>query len=82
MLYGLQGEIQVNSSSYNGVMNAWGQLSNEEIAAVINHELTAWGNEADLQNFQPVQPSDVEAQRGQGSSATDVYQIRQGLSLP
>ena len=82
LLYGLQGEIQINGSSYNGVMNAWSQLSNEEIAAVINHELTAWGNEADLQNFQPVQPSDVEAQRGQGSSATDVYQIRQGLSLP
>ena len=81
LLYGLQGEIQIDGQSYNGVMTAWGQLSNEEIAAVINHELTTWGNESALQNFQPLQPDEVEALRGQGLSATDVYNIRQGLNL-
>ncbi len=81
LLYGLQGEIQIDGQSYNGVMTAWGQLSNEEIAAVINHELTSWGNESALQNFQPLQPDEVEALRGQGLSATDVYEIRQGLNL-
>lgn len=82
LLYGLQGEIQIGGQSYNGVMNAWSQLSNEEIAAVINHELTSWNNEGNLQNFQPIQPDEVESLRGQGLSASDVYDIRQGLNLP
>ena len=82
LLYGLQGQIQIAGQGYNGVMTAWGQLSNEEIASVINHELTTWGNDANVRNFQPIQPDEVEALRGQGLSANDVYGIRQGLSLP
>ena len=82
LLYGLQGQIQIDGQGYNGVMNAWGQLSNEEVAAVINHELVSWNNEANLENFSPLQPDEVEAVRGQGLSSSDVYEIRQGLDLP
>jgi mono/diheme cytochrome c family protein len=45
VLYGLQGAIVVAGKPYNGVMPAWnGTLSNAEIAAVLTHVRTSWGN--------------------------------------
>jgi cytochrome c oxidase cbb3-type subunit 2 len=35
-----------------------GQLSDEEVAAVLNHERTSWGNQAP-----PVKPDDLIARR-------------------
>lgn len=47
VLYGLQGAITVKGSTYNGVMPAWGaQLSDAEIAAVLNYTRSSWGNSA------------------------------------
>lgn len=46
VLNGLQGKT-IQGTSYASPMPAWSdQLSNEEIAAVINHERTSWGNDA------------------------------------
>ena len=81
LLYGLQGEINVNGQSYNGVMTAWASLGNEQIAAVLNHELTTWGNADAVANFEPFTPEDIEAQRNEGLSSTDVYALRQNLGL-
>ena len=82
MLYGLQGQITVGGAPYNGVMPAWPQLSNEQIAAVLNHELTSWGNRDLLQDFQPLTPAEVEEQRGQGLTAQQVLEQREALALP
>jgi len=47
VLHGLQGSIEVKGATYNNVMPEWGsKLSNEEIAAVLTHERTSWGNSA------------------------------------
>lgn len=81
LLYGLQGEISVSGQTYNGVMPAWAQLSDEQIAAVLNHELTSWENEGVLEPFEPILPADVAAQRDQGLSAAEVYELRQSLGL-
>ena len=44
---GLNGKIDVNGTSYNGMMPAWGQqLSNGDIAAVITYVRSSWGNSA------------------------------------
>jgi mono/diheme cytochrome c family protein len=46
VLFGLQGKT-INGIMYTGAMPAWAdQLSDEEVAAVINHERTSWGNNA------------------------------------
>ncbi|MGD8427791.1 MAG: cbb3-type cytochrome c oxidase subunit II [Balneolaceae bacterium] len=46
VLYGLQGK-KINGKTYSAAMPPWGkQLSDEEVAAVINHERTSWGNNA------------------------------------
>lgn len=73
LLHGLQGGIDVNGTTYNGVMPAWQQLSNEDIAEVLNHILTTWGTPAD---FTPYQAADLEPIRTQALSATDVLSLR------
>ncbi|MCB5186637.1 cytochrome c [Methylobacillus caricis] len=49
ILHGLQGELQVEGKTYNGLMPPWkDQLNDEEIAAVMNHIRTELGdNKAD-----------------------------------
>lgn len=79
VLYGMQGPIQVNGTTYNGLMLPWSQFSDEEIANVLNHIVTAWSDPP--AGFVPYQPADVAAHRGKGLSATDVHAQREELGL-
>jgi len=72
MLYGLMGPIEVDGVSYNGVMPAWGQLGDEQIAAALDHIVSLDGPAAD-----PFTADEVAAQRGRGLAAADVLAIRQ-----
>jgi len=46
VLYGLHGK-KIQGEDYSSVMPAWGkQLSDQQVAAVINYERTSWGNDA------------------------------------
>jgi len=47
MLYGIQGPIEVQGATYNGVMPAFAHLSDAELAAVTSHVRSSWGNAAD-----------------------------------
>lgn len=46
VINGLKGEIEVGGVKYNGVMPAQGNLTDDEIAAVITYERQSWGNAA------------------------------------
>lgn len=46
VLHGLEGSITVRGQSYNQVMPAWSQLSDEQIAAVLTYIRGSWGNSA------------------------------------
>lgn len=46
LLHGINGEIAVGGETYNGVMPAFSQLSDAEIAAVLTHVRSAWSNDA------------------------------------
>lgn len=46
VLHGLQGPITVKGAAFNGVMAAWSQLSDAQIAAIITYERSSWGNTA------------------------------------
>jgi mono/diheme cytochrome c family protein len=46
LLYGINGAIEVRGQTYAGVMPAFAQLSDGEIAAVLTHVRTTWGNDA------------------------------------
>lgn len=46
MLLGIQGEIEVEGNTFNGVMPSQGHLSDEQIAAVATYIRSSWGNDA------------------------------------
>ncbi len=83
LLYGLQGPITVNGQTYNGLMPAWQQLGDAQIAAVLDHVLTAWGDADDLaEPYEPYTADEIAAARGRGLSGADVAAERAELDLP
>lgn len=80
LLYGLQGEINVKGQKYNGMMPGWSQLSDAEIAAVLNHISTQWGDQFPA-GQKPFTAAEVKAQRGTKLTPQQVYSNRQKLGL-
>ena len=81
MLYGLQGPISVDGMNYAGMMPAWANLTDEQVAAIINHIVAGWPDGAAPEGFAAIQPSAVAAQRGLGLSPQAVNEARAALSL-
>lgn len=48
LLQGLSGAIEVAGERYEGLMPSWAHLSDQQLADVLNHVATAWGNAAQL----------------------------------
>jgi len=46
ILIGQSGEIQVNGSTYNGIMPAQNYLTDDQIADILNFVKNSWGNKA------------------------------------
>ena len=63
-------------------MPAWPQLSNAEIATVLNHILSSWENSSLLNQFVPYTAEEIAEQRDLGLTSQDVYLERKTLSLP
>lgn len=77
LLYGLNGEIVVEEASYNGVMPAWPQLSDADIAALLNTITIDWDAEGVLpDDFAPYGADEIAAARGQGLGGADVREAR------
>ncbi|MGQ9754276.1 MAG: cytochrome c, partial [Thermaceae bacterium] len=81
LLYGLQGPIEVKGMKYNGVLPAYGQLKDEEIAALLNHIATAWGDDKKVKGFKPFTAAEVKAQRANKLTAQKVLEERKKLGL-
>ncbi len=58
VIAGLQGEIKVEGKTYNGVMQPWGMLSDDDVANVLTYARSQWGNAG-----APVTPEQVKAVR-------------------
>ena len=71
LLYGLQGQIVVRGTTYNGVMPAWGQLGDDEIAAILDHIV-----ELDGPSVPSFEADEVAAERGKGWGPADVLTYR------
>ena len=83
LLYGLQGQINVSGQAYNGVMPAWSQLSDKDLANVLNYVLSSWGNADAMPADYPAFTADgVKSQRSANLSSQQVYKLRQTLNLP
>ncbi|HTL39143.1 MAG TPA: copper-containing nitrite reductase [Kofleriaceae bacterium] len=60
MVHGLQGELTVNGTTYNGVMPPMAFLTDDEIAGALSYVRTSFGN-----NLGPVKPETVAKVRGE-----------------
>ena len=58
VIAGLQGEIKVEGKVYNGAMQPWGMLSDDDVANVLTYARSQWGNTAG-----PVTAAQVKAIR-------------------
>ncbi|MDZ7706415.1 MAG: cytochrome c [Trueperaceae bacterium] len=77
LLYGLNGQITVDGTSYNGVMPGWQQLSDASLAAVLNHVVIAWDEDGALPpDFDRYAPEDVAEARGRDLGPRDVLERR------
>lgn len=63
VLHGLTGQIERDGQTYNGVMPPFGQLPDEQLAAVLTYVRQAWQNEAS--EVTPGQVAEVRAEVGQ-----------------
>ena len=60
VLFGLQGKT-INGTKYGSPMPPWSQLGDQDIAAVIDYERSAWSNRG-----KAIAASDVAAVRAKG----------------
>jgi mono/diheme cytochrome c family protein len=81
ILYGLQGPIEVDGRTYTGLMPAFAQLNDEQVAAVINHSVVGFDAVDDPDDFDAITPDEVAAERGKGLAPLDVHAQRQELGL-
>ena len=81
LLYGLQGQIEVKGMKYSGVMPAYGGLKDEEIAALLNHISTAWGDNKKVKEFKTFTAEEVKALRTKKLTAQQVLEQRKKLGL-
>ncbi|WP_337845889.1 cytochrome c [Thermus sp.] len=81
LLNGLQGPIEVKGMKYNGAMPAFGQLKDEEIAALLNHLATAWGDDKKVKDFKPFTAAEVKALRAKKLTPQQVLEERKKIGL-
>jgi mono/diheme cytochrome c family protein len=80
MLYGLQGQITIKGAKYQGAMPAYAQLKDEEIAGLLNHISTQWGNKFPA-GQKAFTADEVKAQRAKTMTAAQVLEARNKLGL-
>lgn len=76
VVFGLQGPVDVKGTQYNGIMPPYGtgiEMSNEEVAAVLTHVRSSFGNSASA-----VTPEDVAKARSArtGSGAMTAQELK------
>lgn len=72
LLRGLQGPVTVKGVSYNGLMPPYGlgiEMTDEEVAAVLTHVRSSWGNSASA--VTPQQVAAVRASKPAGPATAD-----------
>lgn len=82
VLFGLQGPIEVQGASYNGLMPDWHRtLSDAEIAALLNFMLSTWGNEEEVEEEEPYSEGEIAELRDLQLTPQQVHERRQELDL-
>ena len=84
VLFGMMGAIEVQGTTYNGVMPGLAAaLSDADVAGILDHVLVAWDDVEVLGDaFEPYTAEEVAEWRTAALQMTDVHAIRIALELP
>jgi mono/diheme cytochrome c family protein len=77
--FGLAGQIDSHGESFDSNMPPLTQLTDDEIAAVINYVLTKYNQSILPGKFKPLTPGEVHGYRAKPMSETDVHGERAAL---
>lgn len=80
LLWGLQGEITVKGEKYTGVMPAFNTLTDAQVADVLNHISSQWGNKLPA-GQKAFTADEVKAARATKMTAAQVADARKKLGL-
>ena len=69
LLHGVSGKIEVAGQSFDGMMPAFAQLSDAEIAGVLTHIRSTWGNQSEA-----ISADFVASEREAGSARTTPFE--------
>ena len=73
VLNGMSGPIEVGGRKYDAIMTPLRYLKDEQVADVLNHVLTSWGNHKLLpKDFKPIAPAEVRQERAVVLSPRDM----------
>ncbi len=75
VLNGLNGSIKVNGKTYNGVMPGFAQLSDADLAAILNEVSTSWKNTLP-ETQKPFTADEVKAERAAKKTPEQVHDLR------
>lgn len=73
LLYGLQGAIEIDGATYDGVMPAWSHLADESLALLANYVTFDLAGDRDVADVAPYVAADFAALRGLDLNGSDVY---------
>lgn len=77
MVYGVQGQLSIDGRDTTNRHRSYAETSNEELAAVMNHMLIAWGNEDNLpEGFEFYAPEELEPIKADETTGEEVAMMR------
>lgn len=80
VLNGMAGPIEVSGKRYDAIMTPLRYLKDQQVADVLNHVLTSWGNDTLLpRDFKPITPEEVRQERAVVLSPRDIAAERPRL---
>jgi mono/diheme cytochrome c family protein len=77
--FGLTGAISVHGHTYNGVMQPWPNLKNQDIALLLNYVLTTFNAKLLPNDFSPLTGDEVKKYRTSSIVPGDVHKEREAL---
>jgi hypothetical protein len=78
-LNGMTGPVDVNGTTYNGLMPPFAELTDAEIAAALNYVLTKFNAEKLPKDFAPVTAEEVKQARAALDSSSALRKRRESL---
>ncbi len=76
---GLSGAISVHGARYEGYMQAWPTLSDDEVAQVLDYVLLRFNSKVIPKDFSPLTAGEVRKDRAAGSAMSTTHKEREAL---